>query len=79
VFGAVDGLVTNASLIAGVGGSGVSSHTIVLTGLAGLVAGAFSIGTGEYMSVTNQTSWSTPRSPSNVPCTPNSRPPSRQN
>ncbi|GAA2015246.1 VIT1/CCC1 transporter family protein [Nakamurella flavida] len=54
VFGAVDGLVTNAALIAGVGGVGVSSHTIVLTGLAGLVAGAFSMGTGEYVSVTNQ-------------------------
>ena len=54
VFGAVDGLVTNASLIAGVGGGGVSPHTIVLTGLAGLVAGAFSMGTGEYVSVTNQ-------------------------
>jgi len=54
VFGAVDGLVTNASLIAGVGGVGVSSRAIVLTGLAGLVAGAFSMGTGEYVSVTNQ-------------------------
>jgi VIT1/CCC1 family predicted Fe2+/Mn2+ transporter len=54
VFGAVDGLVTNASLIAGVGGGGVSVHAIVLTGLAGLVAGAFSMGTGEYVSVTNQ-------------------------
>jgi VIT1/CCC1 family predicted Fe2+/Mn2+ transporter len=54
VFGAVDGLVTNASLIAGVGGVGVSSHAVVLTGLAGLVAGAFSMGTGEYISVTNQ-------------------------
>lgn len=54
VFGAVDGLVTNASLIAGVGGAGVSAHTIVLTGLAGMVAGAFSMGTGEYVSVTNQ-------------------------
>jgi VIT1/CCC1 family predicted Fe2+/Mn2+ transporter len=54
VFGAVDGLVTNAALIAGVGGGGVSSHAIVLTGLAGLVAGAFSMGTGEYVSVTNQ-------------------------
>ncbi len=54
VFGAVDGLVTNASLIAGVGGVGGSAHTIVLTGLAGLVAGAFSMGTGEYVSVTNQ-------------------------
>ena len=54
VFGAVDGLVTNAALIAGVGGSGVSPHTVLLTGLAGLVAGAFSMGTGEYVSVTNQ-------------------------
>ncbi|MDQ6658718.1 MAG: VIT1/CCC1 transporter family protein [Actinomycetota bacterium] len=54
VFGAVDGLVTNASLIAGVGGGGGSAHAIVLTGLAGLVAGAFSMGTGEYVSVTNQ-------------------------
>jgi vacuolar iron transporter family protein len=54
VFGAVDGLVTNAALIAGVGGGGVAPHTIVLTGLAGLVAGAFSMGTGEYVSVTNQ-------------------------
>ena len=54
VFGAVDGLVTNASLIAGVGGGGGTTHAIVLTGLAGLVAGAFSMGTGEYISVTNQ-------------------------
>ena len=54
VFGAVDGLVTNASLIAGVGGGGVSAHAIVLTGMAALVAGAFSMGTGEYVSVTNQ-------------------------
>ena len=54
VFGAVDGLVTNASLIAGVGGGGVSAHAIVLTGVAALVAGAFSMGTGEYISVTNQ-------------------------
>lgn len=54
VFGAVDGLVTNASLIAGLGGGGVSAHAIVLTGVAALVAGAFSMGTGEYVSVTNQ-------------------------
>ena len=39
VFGAVDGLVTNASLIAGLGGGGVSAHTVVLTGVAALVAG----------------------------------------
>src|SRR3981189_3060698 len=54
VFGAVDGLVTNASLIAGLGGGGGSAHTIVLTGAAALGAGAFSMGTGEYISVTNQ-------------------------
>jgi vacuolar iron transporter family protein len=54
VFGAVDGLVTNTSLIAGLGGGGVGAHTIVLTGVAALVAGAFSMGTGEYISVTNQ-------------------------
>jgi vacuolar iron transporter family protein len=54
VFGAVDGLVTNASLISGLGGGGVSAHTVVLTGAASLVAGAFSMGTGEYISVTNQ-------------------------
>ncbi len=53
-LGAVDGLVTNAALIAGVGGGGASAHSILLTGLAGLVAGAFSMGTGEYVSVTNQ-------------------------
>jgi VIT1/CCC1 family predicted Fe2+/Mn2+ transporter len=54
VFGAVDGLVTNASLIAGLGGGGVSAHTVVLSAAAALVAGAFSMGTGEYVSVTNQ-------------------------
>ena len=54
VFGAVDGLVTNASLISGLSGGGVSAHTVVLTGVAALVAGAFSMGTGEYISVTNQ-------------------------
>lgn len=54
VFGAVDGLVTNASLIAGVGAGGAAKHAILLTGFAGLIAGAFSMGTGEYISVTNQ-------------------------
>jgi vacuolar iron transporter family protein len=54
VFGAMDGLVTNVSLIAGVGGSGAANHTVVLTGLAGLVAGAFSMATGEYISVSSQ-------------------------
>ena len=54
VSGMMDGLVTNVSLIAGVGGGGVSDHTLVLTGLAGLVAGAFSMATGEYVSVSSQ-------------------------
>ncbi|QCQ91913.1 VIT1/CCC1 transporter family protein [Rhodococcus sp. SGAir0479] len=51
VFGAMDGLVTNTSLIAGVGGAGVGAHTVVLSGVAGLVAGAFSMALGEYTSV----------------------------
>ncbi len=54
VFGAMDGLVTNVSLIAGVGGGGAHGNTIVLTGLAGLAAGAFSMATGEYVSVSSQ-------------------------
>jgi VIT1/CCC1 family predicted Fe2+/Mn2+ transporter len=54
VFGAMDGLVTNIALIAGVGGGGVTSHSIVLTGTAGLVAGAISMGLGEYTSVQTQ-------------------------
>ncbi|HEY3877372.1 MAG TPA: VIT1/CCC1 transporter family protein [Trebonia sp.] len=54
VFGAMDGLVTNVSLIAGIGGGGGSQHTILLTGLAGLAAGAFSMAAGEFVSVSSQ-------------------------
>jgi VIT1/CCC1 family predicted Fe2+/Mn2+ transporter len=54
VFGAMDGLVTNVSLISGVGGGGGAPHVIVLTGLAGLAAGAFSMAAGEYVSVSSQ-------------------------
>jgi len=54
VFGAMDGLVTNISLIAGVGGGGVDRQAIVLTGVAGLVAGAVSMALGEYSSVRTQ-------------------------
>jgi vacuolar iron transporter family protein len=54
VFGAMDGLVTNVSLIAGVSGGHLGSHTIVLTGLAGLAAGACSMAAGEYVSVSSQ-------------------------
>ena len=55
VFGVMDGLVSNTALIAGVAGGGVSARTVVLTGLAGLAAGAFSMATGEYVSVASQT------------------------
>ena len=54
VFGAVDGLVTNGSLIAGVSAGGLGRTALILTGLAGLVAGAVSMATGEYISVANQ-------------------------
>jgi vacuolar iron transporter family protein len=54
VFGAMDGLVTNVSLITGVGAAGGSAHSLALTGLAGLAAGAFSMATGEYVSVSSQ-------------------------
>jgi VIT1/CCC1 family predicted Fe2+/Mn2+ transporter len=53
-FGAMDGLVTNIALIAGVGGGGVGAHAIILTGVSGLVAGAISMGLGEYSSVRTQ-------------------------
>jgi vacuolar iron transporter family protein len=54
VFGAMDGLVTNIALVAGVGGGGAGRDIIVLSGVAGLVAGAFSMALGEYASVSAQ-------------------------
>ncbi|MFE9247504.1 VIT1/CCC1 transporter family protein [Streptomyces sp. NPDC007088] len=54
VFGAMDGLVSNLALITGVAGGAVAPHTVVLTGLAGLAAGAFSMAAGEYTSVASQ-------------------------
>jgi VIT1/CCC1 family predicted Fe2+/Mn2+ transporter len=54
VFGGMDGLVTNIALVAGVGAAGASPGFIVLAGLAGLVAGAFSMAMGEYTSVKTQ-------------------------
>lgn len=50
----MDGLVSNSSLIAGVVGAGASSGTVVLSGFAGLAAGAFSMAAGEYISVKSQ-------------------------
>jgi VIT1/CCC1 family predicted Fe2+/Mn2+ transporter len=54
VFGAMDGLVSNVGLIAGVAGGGVSSGAVVIAGFAGLVAGAISMALGEYTSVKTQ-------------------------
>jgi len=54
VFGGLDGLVSNIALIAGVGASGARPETVVLAGVAGLVAGAFSMAIGEYVSVKTQ-------------------------
>ncbi len=50
-FGAMDGLVSNTALIAGVAAS-ASAHTVVISGVAGLLAGSFSMALGEYTSVT---------------------------
>lgn len=50
-FGAMDGLVSNTALIAGVA-AGAGPQTVVLSGVAGLLAGAFSMALGEYTSVT---------------------------
>src|SRR5881409_2055954 len=57
VFGAMDGLVTNVSLIAGIAAAAGVTHThvVVLTGIAGLLAGAFSMSVGEWTSVHSQT------------------------
>jgi len=55
VFGVMDGLVSNTALIAGVAGGGAAPRGVLLAGLAGLAAGAFSMATGEYVSVASQT------------------------
>ncbi|WP_329093246.1 MULTISPECIES: VIT1/CCC1 transporter family protein [unclassified Streptosporangium] len=54
VFGAMDGLVSNFALIAGVAGGAASTRVILLAGIAGLAAGAFSMAGGEYVSVASQ-------------------------
>ena len=54
IFGMNDGLVSNLSLIAGVAGAGVEPRTVIVTGFAGLLAGAFSMAAGEYTSVASQ-------------------------
>jgi VIT1/CCC1 family predicted Fe2+/Mn2+ transporter len=54
VFGANDGLVSNLALVLGVSAAGVPTHTVLLTGIAGLLAGALSMAAGEYVSVRSQ-------------------------
>lgn len=54
VLGANDGIVSTASLIIGIAAAQASYHTILLTGVAGLVSGAMSMAAGEYVSVSSQ-------------------------
>ena len=54
VFGANDGLVSNVALIMGVAAAGTERGVVLLTGLAGLLAGALSMGAGEFISVRSQ-------------------------
>lgn len=54
VFGANDGLVSNLALIIGISASGADRHFVLLSGIAGLLAGALSMGAGEYVSVRSQ-------------------------
>lgn len=54
VLGANDGIVSTASLLLGIAASGAAASTVLLTGVAGLVAGAMSMAAGEYVSVSSQ-------------------------
>jgi VIT1/CCC1 family predicted Fe2+/Mn2+ transporter len=54
VFGANDGLVSNLALVLGVSGGGAPPRVVLLTGIVGLLAGALSMGAGEYVSVRSQ-------------------------
>ncbi len=54
VFGANDGLVSNLALVMGIGATGVASQFVLFSGIAGLLAGALSMGAGEYVSVRSQ-------------------------
>ncbi len=54
VFGINDGLISNISLILGIAGANANQHFILLAGIAGLLAGACSMGAGEYISVRSQ-------------------------
>ena len=54
IFGVSDGLVSNTALVMGFAGSGASRHAVLLAGVAGLLAGAFSMAAGEYVSMSGQ-------------------------
>ena len=54
LFGLNDGIVSNLSLIAGVAGAAIQSDAVLIAGIAGWLAGAFSMGAGEYISVRSQ-------------------------
>jgi VIT1/CCC1 family predicted Fe2+/Mn2+ transporter len=54
VFGANDGLVSNLALVLGIGATGVAPSVVLATGIAGLLAGALSMGAGEFVSVRSQ-------------------------
>lgn len=54
VLGANDGIVSTASLVLGVAAAGADSKAVLVTGVAGLVAGAMSMAAGEYVSVSSQ-------------------------
>ena len=54
VLGANDGIVSTASLVVGVSAAQASTHSVLLAGVAGLVAGAMSMAAGEYVSVSSQ-------------------------
>lgn len=72
VFGANDGLVSNLALVLGIGATGVPAPVVLATGIAGLLAGALSMGAGEYVSVRSQrelleASTPNPETPSLIP------------
>lgn len=54
VFGAMDGVISNGALIAGVAAANASAHEVILSGWAGLLAGSFSMAVGEWTSVQSQ-------------------------
>jgi VIT1/CCC1 family predicted Fe2+/Mn2+ transporter len=54
IFGVSDGLVSNTSLVMGISGASTDPHFILLAGIAGLLAGSFSMAAGEYISMQSQ-------------------------